>query len=660
MREGVVRQEPDPRRALVIGGVACARVACVSPAIPRITRGKAAQPVRCEQPPAARLEHGAATRGGQRRFCERDREDLVGAHSCVRPVRAVDHVVEAARLLVPEALERARHARRHLVVRLVRPLEPPREAPHGAQRVVPERVHIDRLALARRDRRAVHARVHPRQRDSRLTRVQQPVARIHADPVARAALVPRADVLERRVELGQESVVVRGLDVRPHRLEHPQRCVHRAVLGGISALEEAIGQHATVHVARVRREHGPRHLGSARREGQARERDHRVAPPVAEPRIARDHRAPGGIGIAPALGDEPVGREHELPHPVRRNSRERAVRLRPRRVQAPVVRPAPRQRARQRQRPAPGKPGVVPRGREHGERIPRLDARADLGHAHVILDGFQPALGLERQREPAIPVVRSAHLRAGSEQPQGRCARERHDLEPAHRLFDAGVPGAARRERVRVAMVRERLQHQPHRGRRRCQPVLHVGRVLAVLHPHALLEAHVAQRPGPHRDRALQPERLEMHGLAGGDRAARPAVHVQLDPATVVPESLRELGEQQGAAERGIEGGDQQAVVAARQRAGYGAARVAADSVRHQPLEAVAVAGPREPVPAESQAAHRNLLVSVKHFREGSYSRSGGEARFLVSGGDGGGTVLDGMDAGNPERAGNHSACLAK
>jgi hypothetical protein len=92
----------------------------------------------------------------------------------------VDHVVQALALRVPEA-----NAER--VATAVEEIAPARRVARAdGERVQPQRLHLHRLADARRDHVVAELGVHPRELDAGLARVEQPVG-CAADPVARAA-----------------------------------------------------------------------------------------------------------------------------------------------------------------------------------------------------------------------------------------------------------------------------------------------------------------------------------------------------------------------------------------------------------------------------------------------------------------------------------------
>ena len=97
---------------------------------------------------------------------------------------------------VPEQLvEAVSRAFRQLPVMRALGLEPESagQVLHHAQRVVPERLDLHRLAGPRRHHPVAHLGIHPGELHARLAGAQQAV-RIHADSVARAALVPGDDV----------------------------------------------------------------------------------------------------------------------------------------------------------------------------------------------------------------------------------------------------------------------------------------------------------------------------------------------------------------------------------------------------------------------------------------------------------------------------------
>ena len=164
-----------------------------------------------------------------------------------------------------------------------------RESHHRDERVEPQRIHFDGLADARRDDVIAHFGVHPGELHAGLTGVEESVARVHVNLVARAADVPFDNVRENGEQLLKQRQIFRGCKCLPCGLEKPQRGVHRVVLRRIAAVGEGVGQHAAIGEARVGEQDRAREFGPARCQRQPGKRDHRVAPPIAEPVIAGDY-----------------------------------------------------------------------------------------------------------------------------------------------------------------------------------------------------------------------------------------------------------------------------------------------------------------------------------------------------------------------------------
>jgi hypothetical protein len=136
---------------------------------------------------------------------QRHGEKLVGTQAEVVAVGAVQHVVAVAHLRVPETAEaRLRLRRQRLVDRFVL-AKLARKVGHNAQRAVPERVDLHRLAGARRDHPVVHFGVHPGELHPFLAGVEQAVLGVHVDVVARAAPVPVDNLHEHREEVAQQA-----------------------------------------------------------------------------------------------------------------------------------------------------------------------------------------------------------------------------------------------------------------------------------------------------------------------------------------------------------------------------------------------------------------------------------------------------------------------
>ena len=98
--------------------------------------------------------------------------------------------------------------------------------------------------------------------------------------------------------------------------EIPERGIDRVVLRRIAGVGESIGQHPFADEAGKSAQNAGGGGVATRGERETGQRDHRVAPPVAEPGIAGDdglaERLPAGVT---PLDDELIGCERELPDP---------------------------------------------------------------------------------------------------------------------------------------------------------------------------------------------------------------------------------------------------------------------------------------------------------------------------------------------------------
>ena len=190
-----------------------------------------------------------------------------------------------------------------------------------AQRVVPQRVDLDGFAAPRRDDPVADLRVHPGELKARSALAQQAVVRIDADAESRAGDVALDDVDELRQKRVQQRTVARRREITIERVEQPQRRVGRVVQAVTIPLGKQVRQQAVANRARERAQDPFRFGRAARQQRQPLEADHRVAAPVREPVIARDHGALFVAGGAHARGfrraadrrhDELVRCQHEL------------------------------------------------------------------------------------------------------------------------------------------------------------------------------------------------------------------------------------------------------------------------------------------------------------------------------------------------------------
>ena len=152
----------------------------------RASAGRAASAARARQTSTA----ARAASPRQRRSGQRDGEQLVRPHATRRrrPGRRRRRAARRRPARTKRATNDARAVRASQRSAIGRG-----RAARDVERADPERVHLDRLAGARRDRHAVDARVHPRQRPAVGALPQQPVGRVDADAEARAV-----DVVLRR------------------------------------------------------------------------------------------------------------------------------------------------------------------------------------------------------------------------------------------------------------------------------------------------------------------------------------------------------------------------------------------------------------------------------------------------------------------------------
>src|SRR5882724_7531722 len=316
VRERERAEEERPHRALMISAVAVPLIATVMALVLRVAGRKTPEPVGRQEMAGAGVDDLALAFEWEWALAERDCEDLVWPERVIVAVGRVDDVVTTPDAFIPEATESRPHARGEFVPWPERQPQSFREAGHRAERVVPERVDLDRLAGAWRDDPVTHLRVHPGELDAGLARPEEAVGGILLDPVARALTVEPHDLLEHREQLFEQPVVSRRRVIGADRLDVPEGRVHGVVLRRLAGVGKSVRQHPTVHEPGERRENPPSDLRASGRQRQARQRDHRVASPVAEPVVAGDDgHAVGVAGCGPSR-DELVAGEHEVLDPV--------------------------------------------------------------------------------------------------------------------------------------------------------------------------------------------------------------------------------------------------------------------------------------------------------------------------------------------------------
>src|SRR5882724_6452838 len=151
VRERERAEEERPHRALMISAVAVPLIAAVLALVLRVAGRKTPQPVGRQEMARAGVDDLALAFERERALAERDCEDLVWPERVIVAVGRVDDVVTTPDAFIPEATESRPHARGEFVPWPERQPQSFREAGHRAERVVPERVDLDRLASAWRD-----------------------------------------------------------------------------------------------------------------------------------------------------------------------------------------------------------------------------------------------------------------------------------------------------------------------------------------------------------------------------------------------------------------------------------------------------------------------------------------------------------------------------
>src|SRR6516165_7254316 len=125
-----------------------------------------------------------------------DCENLVRPDREVVALRRIEHVVETETIRTDEAAEAGPRLLGERIKHPTVAAEPGGEVKHGAERVVPEGVDLDRLAHPRRHDPVADLRVHPSQLDAGLARPHQAVRFVEPDAVSRAIAVGVYDRLQ--------------------------------------------------------------------------------------------------------------------------------------------------------------------------------------------------------------------------------------------------------------------------------------------------------------------------------------------------------------------------------------------------------------------------------------------------------------------------------
>src|SRR5215467_9253809 len=111
----------------------------------------------------------------------------------------------------------------------------------------------------------------------------------------------------------------------------------------------------------------------------------------------------------------------------------------------------------------------------------------------------ETAVSFERKTVIPIPFVAKLKARVSSEYVIGRGTIERGHAYSIVQAGDRHVPVAGVCARMKVAIVDKSLQLQNQRAASSQQRILHVGCVLALLHPDSFLEKRIFHRKPPDR-----------------------------------------------------------------------------------------------------------------------------------------------------------------
>src|SRR5579871_235065 len=90
--------------------------------------------------------------------------------------------------------------------------------------------------------------------------------------------------------LADEFIVLRVPEQFVDRMEHPKRGIHGVVFGLFANVGKPVRKHSLIDAARERKQNLARFFKSARYQRKPRQRNHRVAAPVAEPVVAGNDR----------------------------------------------------------------------------------------------------------------------------------------------------------------------------------------------------------------------------------------------------------------------------------------------------------------------------------------------------------------------------------
>jgi len=221
----------------VISAVAFGRAARVMTAVLWIAGGEAPQSICRKKMLAHFLDHSLCAFAREHIVVQTHGENLIRSNGRVR--RTTIHLVkQAADAFIPEqTIERPARDGSHLAIAVSSGIiaETLCEVFHDSQRVIPERLNLDRLAVSWRDYLVADLCIHPRELNARFAGGEQP-ARIDLDPVTCAAHVPRNNVgeygtdIKVQQELLRHSTVQSTMNVYTQAVSEQKRAANSAVV----------------------------------------------------------------------------------------------------------------------------------------------------------------------------------------------------------------------------------------------------------------------------------------------------------------------------------------------------------------------------------------------------------------------------------------------
>ena len=454
------------------------------------------------------------------------------------------------------------------------------------ERVVPERLDLNRLAVARCNRPIADPRVHPGQLRPGIARCEQAV-RIHVNTEARAAYVPADDVFQLLVQPRTNQFhVLRVFEVLANSFEEPQSGIDGIVIGGPVPFRESVRQHTLIDAAGGCQQDVTGDVEPAGGQRQSGERNHRVTAPIGKPGIPGKYRSPRS-----ALHDEPGGCgcercDQRIVNAENSGAAPDLVLLEGRRFVRAVSR--------------------CRRDRD-GSLMRRKIELQHTGTEQIFLE-IESSFALHRIFEMEIPMASALQCARVVRKVKLRERGIGLDRKQSGALIEISVQsGVLMCEIVVSAKCDERTQFQPAFRAVRLMLnhfIFNGDGILALNHEDTFLDRYAAcpERKNRKRIEAKLPEipiALRMH-------RARIQICRQLEAPVADDQRLFQLRKQEVPDSRGLGGGDQQPVVAASVRARDRRRRKAAETVGLQPLMLERLGKVFANTPIEPDAGHQS------------------------------------------------------